>query len=191
MNKKTLIVLVALLLFLAAVVLIYFLIIRPSPEPEKRNKISNGFLENDNYMIRVPEGWTEEDNLGAYSMIINSKEQIIDPDAQKINFRSYYSVVYDALKDESSEDYFKKVIESLKSSFPGINIIKEEDKDTNGNRVHFIEAEIRQQNIDFAVLLAVNIKEENVWIISFNTLKSNWNKYENLFYEIAESFKIK
>jgi hypothetical protein len=191
MNRKTLIIVLILVAVLVLVLVVYFLMLRPSVENGSGNVIKNEFLENKYYTIKVPDKWGEEDNPGAYSMIINSKEQIEDLNAQKINFRTYYSVVRDALGENNPADYFQNIIDSLKVQFSEIKIVKQEDQDLPAGKVHFIQTEIKQQNIDFAVLLAVFIKDRNVWVISFNTLKSNWDKYQDLFYEIAGSFNIK
>jgi len=192
MNKKTLIIFLVLLLILIIVLLVYFFIFRPSLQKNNEEMTDKGILEKEGYSIKLPEGWQEVESVfGASATIVNAKEEIIEPNAQKINFRSYYSVINDNLAENSPEDYFKKITESLKQSFPDINIIKEEDKAAFGNKIHFIETEIRQQDIDFSVLLAVITKDKNVWTISFNTLKSNWEKYKELFYQIAGDFKIK
>lgn len=192
MNKKTLIIILVLLLVLIIALLVYFFIFRPSLQKNNEEMTNKGILEKEGYSIKLPEGWKEAEGVsGASATIVNAKEEVIEPNAQKINFRSYYSVINDNLAENSPEDYFKKITESLKKSFPDIGAIKEEDKIVSENKIHFMEIEIRQQEIDFKVLLAVITKDKNVWTISFNTLKSNWEKYRELFYQIAGDFKIK
>jgi hypothetical protein len=188
MNKKTLIILVILFIILAGLVLAYFFIFKKAPiQQNTQNEI-----EKDGFVIELPEGWVEvEAVVGSSATAINNQEQINNADAAKIGFRSYYSVVYGSFDEETNNDYLEKIEASLKGNFPEVKILKEEGKTLDGGPIYFIEADINQQNIDFKVLLAVNIKDKDVWIISFNTLKESWEGYKNLFHQIAENFRIK
>jgi hypothetical protein len=188
MNKKTLIILIILFIILVGLVLAYFFIFKKAPTQE----IVQTEMNKEGFIVDLPEGWVEvETVMGSSATAINNQEQINNADAVKIGFRSYYSVVHDSFNEETNNDYLEKIEASLKGNFPEAEISKEEGKTLNGGLIYFIEADINQQNIDFKVLLAVNIKDKDVWIISFNTLKENWEGYKNLFHQIAENFQIK
>ncbi|HUT96460.1 MAG TPA: hypothetical protein VMW82_02755 [Candidatus Paceibacterota bacterium] len=188
MNKKTLIILGILFIILAGLVLAYFFIFKKtSPEQNAQTEINK-----DGFVIQLPGGWVEvEAVMGSFATAMNNKEQINNADAAKIGFRSYYSVVYDTFNEKTDNDYLEKIETSLKGNFPEVKISKEEDKNMDGEPIYFMEADIIQQDIDFKVLLAVNIKDKDVWIISFNTLKESWDEYKNLFHQIAGNFQIK
>ena len=182
MSKKTLIILVMLFIILAGLILAYFFIFKSSKD----------IIDKERFSVKLPEGWTETDSVpGAAATAMNNQEQITDPGAQKINFQTYYSVVYDTFNEKTEKDYLEKIKDSLKQGFSEIQIFDAEKKSINGKDIYFIESELKQSGVEFKVLLAVNIIDKEVWIISFNTLKSNWDKYKDLFYQIAESFKIK
>ena len=188
MNKKTLIILVTLFIILAALILAYFFIFKETSTQQN----TQGKIEKDGFIIDLPEGWGETEAVsGSLATAFNSNELINNENAQKVGFRSYYSVIYDVFSEENNENYLKKIKNSLQQSFPEVKLSDGESQTPDGTTIYYIEADLNQQDIDFKVLLAVNIKNNDVWIISFNTLKENWEGYKNLFYQIAENFKIK
>lgn len=188
MNKKTLIILIILFIVLVGFILGYFLIFKKySTQQNTQNKI-----EKNEFIINLPEGWEEVETIaGSAATVVRSKEQINNTDAQKIGFRSYYSVVHDISSEKEVSIYLQNMRDSLAQAFPNIKFFNKESTTTDGNPVYYIEADLNQQNIDFKTLLAVQIKNDDVWIISFNTLKENWGAYQNSFYQVAENFKIK
>lgn len=150
-------------------------------------------LEKEDFSISMPEGWAEMGApTGISAMVVYSSEKIIDPAAQKINFRTYFSVVYDMLAGKTLEEYIQSVKDILPQSIPGIVMTHEESSSIDNREAYFIEAEFTQKNIDFKILLTLTKgKEQDIWIISFNTAASNWDIYKDLFYQIAKSFKVK
>jgi len=62
----------------------------------------------------------------------------------------------------------------------------------NERSARAFEAEMVQQEIDFKVLVvAIQEDENNVWVISCNTLKSKWDDYREMFAESVKSFTLK
>lgn len=172
------------------VVLIYFVILKPSVVDNVN--LPKNTIENESFSVKLPEGWVEIDPIsGSLAMAIKNEELIIDATAQGIGFRSYYSVLRDIYDKENEQEYLNKVKDSLKQSFAEIATTNEGTKETDNGKVYFIESKFNQQDIDFIVLLAIKIKDQNVWIMSFNTIEEKWEEYKNLFYQVAESFKIK
>lgn len=194
MNKKTLIILGILIVALVGIILIYFLILKPSivKDISDNTGAQAGTMENESFSIALPEGWVEVDPIySSIVMAIKDKELINDANAKKLDFRSYYSVLHETYSEKTEQDYLNKIKDSLRQSFAGVIISDGETKETSDGKIYFIESKFNQQNIDFRVMLAVNIRDENAWVISFNTLEEKWEEYKNSFYQIAESFKIK
>lgn len=188
MNKKTLIIIGILFIVLAGSVLAYIFIFKETPVREN----VQSEIEKDGFVIELPEGWVEVEAVtGSSATAMNNKEQINNANAQKIGFRSYYSVIHDVSNGEKVNDYLQKIKDSLTQGFPGITLLNKESKAFDGSPIYYIEADLIQQEIDFKTLLAVHIKDNDIWIISFNTLKENWEAYQNSFYQVAENFKIK
>jgi len=150
-------------------------------------------LEKEAFSVNMPEGWSEMGApTGISAMAVNTSEEITDPAAKKINFRTYFSVVYDTLGERSGEVYIQFVRDSLAQTIPGIKITYEQDGKVNNQDAHFLEAEFNQRGIDFKVLLVVvSGKGNDVWIVSFNTPKTSWDKYRDLFYQTTDSFSVK
>lgn len=190
MNKKTLIISIILAVVLVGAVLVYFLVLKPSIVTNIESQ--KDIMENESFSVKLPEGWVEIDPVyESLAMAIKGEELIIDTNAQEINFRSYYSILRDVYNKENEQEYLNEVRESLKQSFTGLTVANEETRETDNGKIYFIDSKFNQQNIDFRVLLAIKIKDQSVWIISFNTIEEKWEEYKNLFYQVAESFKIK
>jgi len=159
------------------------------PEAEEGGSL----LEKNDFFVVMPEGWAEmAAPTGVSAMVVNVNEEVTEPEAQKINFQTYYSVVYDTLNERSKEEYFQSIAVSLSQTVPGVVIVQEQEERIDNQDAYFVEAEFNQRNIDFKILLVIFTGEgEGVWILTFNGLKSAWNDYKDLFYEIARSFKLR
>jgi len=150
-------------------------------------------LEKEAFSVNMPEGWSEMGApTGISAMAVNTNEEITDPAAQKINFRTYFSVVYDTLGGRTGEAYIQFFKDSLDQAVPGINITHEQSGKVNNRDAYFMEAEFNQREIDFKVLVVVVYGAGNdVWVVSFNTPKTSWDKYRDLFYQTVDSFSMK
>ncbi|HNU96966.1 MAG TPA: PsbP-related protein [Candidatus Portnoybacteria bacterium] len=191
MNKKTLIVSAILIVILIIIILVYFLILKPSAI-DNGSGIPKKIIENKFFSVKLPEGWIEvEPVYGSIATVVKNQELINDTYAQKLNFRSYYSVLRDTVGDKTEQEYLEEIKNSLKKNFTDIMISDEEIKESNGAKIYFMESKLNEQNVDFTILLAVNIKDQDVWTISFNTLSEKWEEYKDIFYQIADSFERK
>ena len=150
-------------------------------------------LFNDNFSINIPEGWRETAaSVGVSAMVVNVNEEITNPDAKKINFKSYFSVVYDSLQGKSKEEYIDYLKNSLEQAVPGIIFIQEKTTTMNERNAYALEAELKQQGVDFNVLIILVYGDgEDIWVMSFNTLRDKWTDYKDLFYQTADTFQIK
>jgi hypothetical protein len=190
-NKKTLIVSAILIVILIIIILVYFLILKPSAI-DNGSGIPKKIIENKFFSVKLPGGWIEvEPVYGSIATVVKNQELINDTYAQKLNFRSYYSVLRDTVGDKTEQEYLEEIKNSLKKNFTDIMISDEEIKESNGAKIYFMESKLNEQNVDFTILLAVNIKDQDVWTISFNTLSEKWEEYKDIFYQIADSFERK
>lgn len=204
MGKKTLVYIVAILLTTLFVgVGIYF---------KKDGQLSNNDLNNgtvtdlntpvageenvlikDSFSISIPQGWEEtQAPMGVSAIAVNTSEEVNDPAAQKINFRSYLSVSYDSLQGKNKEEYIKYVKSSLEQLSTDVNFIEDKQIMVGGKEAQAMEIEIIQQGVNFKVLLVLIWGEnEDIWVMGFNTTKDKWGEYNSLFYQTASTFQIK
>lgn len=207
MKKKILIVLIVLI---AALVLIGFYYLKQNPivnpntvennNPTNQNSVgennqemSQNKLVTDEFEIYLPEGWIQSTPImGATAMAVNEKEQITDPAVQALNFRSYLAVSYEELQGKTITEYLQAVKSGLIGLVTDIVFTKEEGLTVNGRVAHTIEAEMTQNGVDFSVLMVVvEGEKDDVWVVSFNTIKSSWAGYKDAFYSVANSFNLK
>ncbi len=156
------------------------------------NKQSQNKIITDDFSVNLPDGWEQTSpGMGISAMAVKINEEIGDPAAQKINFQSYFAVVYDTLQGKSIKEYLQTVKNQLLQVVPDVVFNKEQDIMINGKPAHTIEAELVQQGINFKVLMVlIEGKEGDVWTISFNTTKSNWEENGEIFYSVANSFVL-
>jgi len=146
----------------------------------------------DGFSLKMPDGWTEVANpQGSLMTAVDANEVITDVNAQQLNFRSYFSVIPDNLGDKTKEQYYQEIKDSLKQAFPDVLFSREDTGVVDNKDTYFLEAEFNQEGVDFRVLLVINMGENDIWIISFNTLKSSWDNYKDVFYNTAKSFKVR
>jgi len=161
----------------------------PRAQKEKKENI----LVKDNFSVNIPEGWIEvAASVGVSAMVVNTNEEMTDPAAKKINFKSYFAVSYDMLQGKTISEYLQTVKSGIEQTIPNVVFTKDQDTTIGGRSAHAIESELAQQGVDFKVLIVVvKGQGDNVWVISFNTTKSSWDGYKETFYSIADSFSLK
>jgi len=161
--------------------------------PEEQKETQEAFLVKDDFSVLLPQGWKESAGFqGVSAMATNAEEEITDPEAKKVNFRTYYSVTYDVLQGRTMEDYAEYVKESLRQLLVSVDFVREEATELNGRDAHVIEIELYQQGINLKVLMfLIKGEGDDLWLISFNTAQSNWDQYQDLFREIAASFETR
>jgi len=169
----------------------------PPSQPEVNNQItpepSQGKLVTDDFEISLPEGWRKTaPAVGASAMAVKADEQLTDPAAQKINFKSYFAVSYDTLQEKSLSEYLQSVKSQLQQTISDAVFAQEHDTTINGKAARAFEASFAQQGVNYKILMvAVQGAGDDVWVISFNTLQSTWTEYQKVFSDIANSFRLK
>ncbi|MDD5221437.1 MAG: hypothetical protein PHV47_02435 [Candidatus Pacebacteria bacterium] len=207
-NKILIIILIISIIIIATVIGFYFIKQNKPPANSIENTESLGKTDNDgqinsnhlqnklvtdDFEITLPVGWQKtEPTIGSSAMAVKIDEQLSDPAAQKINFRSYFAVVYDTMQEKSLEEYIQTTKDQLEQTISNIIFSQEHDATINSQAARAFEADFNQKGIDFKILMVV-IKGTNddVWIISFNTLQSTWTEYKDSFSDIANSFSLK
>lgn len=197
-NKNIVFILLGIAVILAVSAGVYFLIQSKSDvgpaetnSPADTQQPQNRITTND-FSINLPAGWQQTTPaMGTSAMAVNVNEQIDDPAAQKINFKSYFAVSYDTLQGGNLNDYIQIVKNQLLQTIPSTTFTREQDMTINGRSTHAIEAELTQQGVNFKILMVAVVGQgEDVWVISFNTTKSVWSEYERMFYGVADSFSL-
>jgi len=167
---------------------------RPGLSPGTNQTPSQEYiLEKEDFSINVPAGWKEvPPSSGVSAMVVNIGEQPTEEAAKRINFKSYFAVSYDTLAGKTREKYLEDYKQRLRGVLPEIVFVNENPRSIGGKDAYFIEANLTQQGVDFKVLLVlVRGKGDDIWTISFNTLEGDWLKYKDLFYQTAESFRVR
>lgn len=156
--------------------------------------VGNNQLVTDDFSMELPAGWSKTIDTveGVLAMAANPNEIINDPAAQKINFKSYLAVSFDAMTGKTMEEYMQSVKDELQKSVPGVIFANESNVTINGRPARAIEAEMTQQGTNFKVLIvAVQGNGDDVWVLSYNTVKSSWDGYVEAFAASAKSFILK
>jgi electron transfer flavoprotein alpha subunit len=158
------------------------------PQSSKEN-----LLDREDFSILLPEGWQEAETGDTVSaVVINTAEEITDPKAQAINFKTYFAVNHDLLQGAGVAEYAQAFKAQISQMDTTAVFSQERETTVNGQPALAFEVDMMQEEIDFKVLVVV-IKgaSDDVWILTFNTLENNWAGYINLFSQIINSFKIK
>ena len=157
------------------------------------NQLSQNKLVTDDFEMVLPQGWIKSDPAaGVSAMAVNADEQLDDPAAEQINFKSYFAVSRDIIEDGGPSEYMKVIENSLREIIPGISFSEERDMEISGRNARAVKAEMNQKGVDFNALM-VSIKGDgnDVWTISFSTTKNKWEEYKESFFNVANSFKLK
>ena len=148
----------------------------------------------DTFSIDLLPGWVQiEPAEGATAMAVDAADEISDPAALEIGFRSYFAVTADTLGGKGISDYTATVKSELAGLIPGVAFINELDTTVGDRFAHFFELTMTQQDIPFRVLMAVvsGRSGDDVWVLSFNTTAGMWERYREAFYAVAQSFVVK
>jgi hypothetical protein len=150
-------------------------------------------LAQEAFSLEAPANWKESPSLpGVSLMMVNSTETSERPEVKKINFRSYFSISYATLKEKNLAEYTAYLKDQLTRMVSGITFQDLESAVIDGRPAHVFSADLNQQGVDFKLLMFVAAGEnKDVWLISFNTLAENLSGYEDLFFQVAESFRAK
>jgi len=188
--QKNLIIFIGIILFLILIAFgLYFF--QGKEETQEQEKEKN-ILNKEYYSIEVPEGWEETRGVpGISAMIANLNEENADPAVAKIGFKSYFAVAYEGSKERNMQEFIDYSKEQLEQGGTGITITSEEEITIDSREAYLMQGELEQQGAKFkAFIVIIKGNGDDMWFITFNTAFDNWQRYDDLFYEIINSFKI-
>jgi type II secretory pathway pseudopilin PulG len=151
-------------------------------------------LVTDDFSMELPDGWKKVVSAAAEvsAMATNLNEIINDAAAQEINFKSYLAVSLDTISGQTMEKYMQSIKAELQKTNPGVVFANENDLIINEKSARAVEVEMTQRGIDFKILIvAVRGNGDDVWVLSYNTVKSSWDGYAEAFADSARSFVLK
>ena len=89
-------------------------------------------------------------------------------------------------------EYLQSVKNQLQQTISNAVFAQERDITINDKAARAVEINLTQQGVDYKILMIVVAgKGDDVWVMSFNTIKSSWDGYEETFSSIAKSFSLK
>ncbi len=194
-NKVAIIVLIVVIVIVA--ILIGYRFLPKNNQAGGNNQTDAGQSQNklvtDDFEISLPVGWQQAaPPVGASAMAVDNNEEISDPAAQKINFKTYVAVSYDTLQGKSLSEYLQSIKGQLQQALPGTVFSQEHDAVINSRTARAFEVDLTQQGASFKILIvAIKGEDDDVWTMSFNTLQNSWMAYQETFSGIANSFKLK
>lgn len=211
-NKKTILILAISVIILAVLAGIYISGRNKLVNPEENKTQDNGVTETgpqnetdnivseknqlvtDDFSMELPLGWSKTPDTapGVLAIAANPNENISDAAAKNINFISYLAVSRDALQGKTMEEYLQSVKDELQTAISGAIFANEKDLTINERSARAVETEMTQQGVNFKVLIvAVKGDGDDVWVMSYNTVKSSWDGYKEDFSNSARSFILK
>jgi len=155
--------------------------------------VSQNKLVTDDFEITLTDGWIKtQASAGTLAMAVATDENTLDSGAKKINFRSYLAVSRDTFSGDSLIEYMQTVKDALLATAPNAVFYNENELQIKNRKAYAMEVEINQQEVNFKVLIvAVKGDGDDVWVMSFNTTKLDWEKYSQNFSDMANSFFVK
>lgn len=164
----------------------------PAPqEQEEEDSVTFKTFEKEEFEMQIPDFWVSmEAPEGIKAFLSNLNEE--EKDGEKEGFRSYLAVTYDARGEKTMPEFLSYVKETLSGTLSDIEFEDQLETEIDGRKAQVSEAVIMQEGYQFNTLLVIIEGEgEDVWTLSFNTSKIKWNDSKDLFYQMAESFKLK
>lgn len=147
----------------------------------------------DDFSLTYSEGWRSVPAMtGISAMIVKGNENITDPEAKKMNFQSYLAVSYDSAEGKNKDQVVEYLKNALRSAIPEAVFSRENSLTINQRDAYAMEVTFRQSGLDFHVLIVtVWGKENDLWVLSYNTLEELWQNYVGEFEEMTQAFVVK
>jgi len=209
MNKKNILILVGIIVIALMAVFFYYQKIQSAKiaaqekniQPKNEMSVDAGVKKDmdrtiykTGFSILAPLGWKEFGEPSEFNaMIRNEKEVINDAEANKINFKTYYSATGFRLSKRNFSDYVKNFKTNIgkNKNITSVKFNNEKNDKINGQPAILLEYEGTSKGV-LLKIMTVFIKgiSDDVWQISFNTVKENWDQDKKIFDKIARTFKL-
>jgi len=146
----------------------------------------------DDFTLIPPVGWIRTQISGVLVAYQNSKETHPKGSAaEKVNFKSYFAVSFDKTNGQTLNEIVELVKNQTKGVAPAISFDSVLDGTIGGQPAKVLEASLLMQNINFKVVIAVAMKGDKYFTISNNTTAEKWPEYQDIFYNVLNSFNFK
>jgi hypothetical protein len=204
-TKKTIIIASGLVFLVIIVIGICFLIkrqtvsSRPSgqqttPSPIATSTPAPNIFQGDDFSIVIPQEWQNSPSPLPGSLLTVYKtyeDHSQDPNAQKINFKSYLAISFDKTQGRTQAQLLNMIKQSLTQVSPNTKSVASSQENIDGQPANLEEFSINQQEVDFHVLVALIAKGDKYFSISVNTTEKKWPEYKDILYETVKSFRFK
>lgn len=157
-------------------------------------KPADNKYEGEDFSIIIPEGWDKSQQplpgtlLALYK---NKEDHTDDPNAQKINFKSYMAVSFDRIQGKTKSQILDMIKQSLLQLSPSVKITALPQETVDNQTADLVEISLSQQDVNFKVLVAVIIKGDKYFTLSANTTEKKWASYKEDFYKALKSMVLK
>lgn len=152
-----------------------------------------GGIDTSYFKLVLPSGWeTQEPAPENFVLTAYRKETSKDPLARKINYKTSLYIAREELNGKTIVDYVALLKAGVQQKKENVIFRSENETSFNNHKAYFLDVELKENNIEFKSIFGV-IQGENdeVWIMSFNTPKLDWDITAPQFYSILNSFEIK
>jgi len=142
----------------------------------KRNVLSpienrDHLIIKDKFSILLPKDWQEIEPVND-SIVFSAQ-----------NLKNSYHVTYDVVEDAYKHDYLKYIKQSIVQISPEVRFVLENHDE--------IEAELSQDKVVYKSWIKIIWGKDNeVYLLSFNSLKSDWESNKRIFDRVANSLVV-
>ncbi len=157
-------------------------------------KLSENKYEGEDFSVVIPKGWdkSQQSLPGTLLTLYRLRENHTDdPNAQKINFKSYIAISFDRTQGKTMSQIIDMVKQSLSQLSPNLKINTLPQETVGNQTANLIEINLAQQDVNFKVLIAVIIKGDKYFTLSANTTEKKWTSYKEDFYNVLKNIKLK
>lgn len=163
-------------------------------QPPMPTKPAENKYEGEDFSIVIPEGWdkSQQPLPGTLLALYKNKEDHTDnPNAQKINFKSYMAISFDRTQGKTKSQILDMIKQSLLQISPNAKINALPEETVDNQTTDLLEINLTQQDVNFKVLVAVIIKGDKYFTLSANTTEKKWASYRQDFYKALKSMILK
>jgi hypothetical protein len=192
MKKKLLIILVSVILISFGAVATYKIfdgsITASIPLSRQGQIITNDF------QLSLPFGWETEEPAPENFVLkaIYKQNESNDYSARRIGYKTNLYIAQEELNGKTVVEYIEVLKENIKKIKGEILFHSENETSFNNNKAYLIDVESKENNIEFKSILGViQGQDGEVWVMSFNTPKLDWDILAPQFYGVLDSFKIR
>jgi hypothetical protein len=153
-----------------------------------------GQIDTSYFNLVLPPGWETQEPApeGFVLKATYIKNNSQDPLARKINYKTNLYISREELDGKTLSGYVNLLNDKIKKVNSDSIINSENETIFNDNQAYLVDVELKNNGIEFKNILGViQGKNDDVWVISFNTPKLDWISTAVQFYGVLNSFQLK